>query len=306
VEGTGSYGAGLARFLATQDQLVIEVIRPNRQQRRLKGKSDPLDAEAAARAVLSGEAAGVPKAGNDLVEMIRVLRVARSSAMKARTQAVNVLRALVVTAPPELRQRLADLSTADLFHAAARLRPGMDRTVLGYTKLALRSAGQRCEAFDAELATLDAHLVTLTSQAAPDLLEHRGVGPDTAGALLVAAGDNPERLHSEAAFSMLCGASPVPASSGKTNGRHRLNRGGDRQANAALYRIVIVRMRWDQRTQDYVERRTKEGKTKKDHPLPQALRRPRGLRSTHENQREEPRPRGLTSIGASFWLSPPR
>lgn len=263
VEGTGCYGAGLARFLAAEDQLVIEVIRPNRQTRRRKGKSDPTDAEAAARAVLSGEASGTPKAGDDVVEMIRVLRVVRSSATKARTQAINGLRALVITAPPELRQRLRGLSTKALIAQAARLRPGNDHTVVAHTKLALRLAAQRCEALDSELATLDSHLEELTAEAAPQLVEHYGVGPDTAGALLVAAGDNPGRLRSEAAFSMLCGASPVPASSGQTK-RHRLNRGGDRQANAALYRIVLVRMRWDQRTQDYVERRTKEGKTKKE------------------------------------------
>ncbi len=263
VEGTGCFGAGLARFLVGEDQLVIEVIRPNRQKRRLKGKSDPIDAEAAARAVLSGEASGAPKAGDDLVEMIRVLRVARASAMKARTQAVNVLRAMVITAPPELRQRLRDLSTVTLIRYAARLRPGNERSVVAHTKLALRSAAQRCEALDSELAVLDARLDELTAEAAPELLDHYGVGPDTAAALLVAAGDNPERLHSEAAFAMLCGVSPVPASSGQTN-RHRLNRGGDRQANAALYRIVLVRMRWEQRTQHYVERRTKEGKTKKE------------------------------------------
>ena len=264
VEGTGSYGAGLARFLAAEDQLVIEVIRPNRQTRRRKGKSDPTDAEAAARAVLAGEAAGAPKAGNDFVEMIRVLRIARSSATKARTQAINVLRAIVVTAPPELRERLRDLTTIALIDAAAHLRPGRERTLLSHTKLALRSAGQRCQALDAELAVLDARLDELTAEAAPELLDHYGVGPDTAGALLVAAGDNPDRLRSEAAFAMLCGASPLPASSGQTTNRHRLNRGGDRQANAALYRIVIVRMRWDPKTKHYVERRTKEGKSKKE------------------------------------------
>jgi transposase len=263
VEGTGCFGAGLARFLAAEDQLVIEVIRPNRQTRRQKGKSDPTDAEAAARAVLAGEAAGIPKAGNDLVEMIRVLRVARASAMKARTQAINTLRALVITAPPELRERLRGLSTVALIRAAARLRPGYDYTVLAHTKLALRSAGQRCEALESELAILDARLDELTAEAAPELVELYGVGPDTAGALLVAAGDNPERLRSEAAFSMLCGASPVEASSGQTK-RHRLNRGGDRQANAALYRIVLVRLRYDPRTKDYVERRTKEGLSKKE------------------------------------------
>jgi hypothetical protein len=195
--------------------------------------------------------------------MIRVLRVARSSANKARTQAINVLRALVITAPPELREKLRGLSTTALIATAARLRPGGDRTVAAHNKLALRTAAQRCQFLDAELALLDDRLQELTADAAPALLDHYGVGPDTAGALLVAAGDNPDRLHSEAAFSMLCGASPIPASSGQTN-RHRLNRGGDRQANAALYRIVLVRLRWDPRTQDYLARRTQEGKTKKE------------------------------------------
>jgi len=263
VEGTGCYGAGLARFLAAEGQLVVEVIRPNRQTRRRNGKSDPTDAESAARAVLSGEANGAPKGGDDVVEMIRVLRVARSSANKARTQAINVLRGLVVTAPPELRDRLGGLSSVTLIHTAARLRPGPQHSVVARTKMAMRCVAQRGEALDGELAALDAHLDELTAEAAPDLLEHFGVGTDTAGALLVAAGDNPHRLRSEAAFSMLCGASPVEASSGQTK-RHRLNRGGDRQANAALYRIVLVRMRWDPRTQDYVARRTTEGKTKKE------------------------------------------
>jgi transposase len=261
VEGTGCYGAGLARHLRAEGLLVFEVIRPNRQTRRRKGKSDPTDAEAAARAVLSGEAAGAPKAGNDVVEMIRVLRVARTTAMKARTQAMNALRALVVTAPLELRDRLRDLPGARLAKAASRLRPGPERTTLSATKAALRQLACRHQALTAELEDLDGRLDALTAAAAPRLIATFGVGTDTAGALLVAAGDNPERLHSEAAFSMLCGSSPVEASSGKTV-RHRLNRGGDRQANAALFRIVLVRMRWHQPTRDYVERRTKEGKSK--------------------------------------------
>jgi transposase len=169
--------------------------------------------------------------------------------------------ALIITAPPELRDRLRFLSKVALIRTAARLRPRDDRTVLAHTKLALRSAAQRCEALDGELATLDARLGELNAEAAPGLLDHYGVGPDTTGALLVAAGDNPERFRSEAAFSMLCGASPIEASSGQTK-RHRLNRGGDRQANAALYRIILVRMRHDPRTKEYIARRIKEGKTK--------------------------------------------
>jgi transposase len=261
VEGTGSYGAGLARHLRGAGYLVVEVIRPNRQARRRNGKSDLADATAAARAVISGEANGVPKTADDTVEMIRVLRVARSTAIKARTQAVNSLKSLLVTAPAELREQLHGLTTAKLIATAARLRPGSDATTTTATKTALRSLAGRYGALTAEIDVLDAQLAELTARAAPTLVETFGVGPDTAGALLVAVGDNPERLRSEAAFAMLCGAAPLEASSGKTV-RHRLNRGGDRQANSALYRIVLVRLRHHKPTQEYMARRTEQGKTK--------------------------------------------
>jgi transposase len=263
VEGTGCYGASLARHLRARDLLVVEVMRPNRQTRRGKGKSDSTDAEAAARAVLSAEAAGSPKAGDDLVEMIRVLRVARGSAIKARTQAINALRSLLVTAPPELRDQLRALSTSRLVSKAAQLRPGALGSPLAASKLALRHLARRCQTLEAEISSLDGQLARLTATASPQLIGAFGVGADTAGALLVAAGDNPDRLRSEAAFSMLCGSSPIKASSGKTN-RHRLNRGGNRQANAALHRIVLVRLRYHQATKDYVERRTSEGKSKRE------------------------------------------
>jgi transposase len=222
-----------------------------------------VDAEAAARAVLAGQATAIPKAGSHLVEMVRCLRVARTTASKARTQTANALRALVVTAPAELREQLRDLPIGRLASTAARLRPGPILTTEAATKLALRLLGQRYQALEAELAAVDAELDRLTAQAAPRLRQLYGVGPEIAGALLAAAGDNPERLHSEAAFSMLCGASPIPASSGKTV-RHRLNRGGNRQANTALYRIVVVRLRWHQPTRDYLARRTREGLSKRE------------------------------------------
>jgi transposase len=262
VEGTGCYGAGLNRHLRGRGFLVIEVIRPNRQTRRRKGKSDPVDAEAAARAVLSGEASGVPKAGDDLAEMIRVLRIERHTAMKARTQAINALRALLVTAPSGLRAELRGLSAVKLIPIAARLRPGVEPTVLNTTKHALRGLARRYQHLTTEITDLDHQLDELVAAAQPALLELFGVGTDCAGQFIVTAGDNPDRLRSEAAFSMLCGSSPQPASSGKTTNRHRLNRGGDRQANAALHRVAVVRMAWHQPTRDYVERRTKEGKTK--------------------------------------------
>jgi transposase len=263
VEGTNSYGAGLARFLAGEQVQVVEVCRPNRLTRRHHGKSDPVDAEAAARAVLAGVASAVPKAGTGAVEMIRSLRLVRAGAIKARTQAINTVRGLLVTAPAELRDQLHGLRTADLMRRSARLRPGTCTTPTAAVKLALRSLGQRWQQLNDEIALLDEHLEALVAEAAPAMVATFGISTDTAGAVLVAAGDNPERLHSEAAFAMLCGVAPRDASSGLQR-RHRLNRAGNRQANAALYRTVIVRMRWHAPTRAYVERRTKEGKTKRE------------------------------------------
>ena len=263
VEGTGSYGAGLARYLSAQGVAVVEVDRPNRQNRRRQGKSDPIDAVSAARAALSGEASAVPRSRNGAVEAIRVLRVARSSARHDRTEAINPMRSLVSTAPDELRQQLRDLSGAQLIDQAARLRSGPEMTVVSATKMALRELGQRARYLGGQMDRLTAVLGPLVAATAPALVTRPGLGTDTAGALLVAAGDNPERLRHEASFAHLCGVSPIEASSGKVT-RHRLNRGGDRQANNALWRVVIVRMSNDPGTRAYVERRTKEGKSKRE------------------------------------------
>jgi transposase len=273
VEGTGSYGAGLARFLGSVRVEVVEVDRPNRRTRRRRGKSDPLDAEAAARAVLAKTASGTPKTRTGPVEAIRVLRVARRGAIKARTAASNTLRQLVVTAPEPLRAQLTGLTTDQLIDAASRLRRTTGATqqsavdqladATQATRLALRRLAQRCQQLTAEITAADTDLDTLLNQTAPALLERCGVGPTVAGQLLVTAGDNPHRLHTDASFAALCGAAPIPASSGRTD-RHRLNRGGDRAANSALYTIAIVRMRYHQPTRDYVTRRTAQGLTKKE------------------------------------------
>jgi transposase len=263
VEGTGSYGAALARFLAAQGQVVVEVNRPDRAARRRHGKSDPVDAQAAAKAVQAGDATVVPKAGTGQVEMIRSLRVARQTAMRARTQTINALKALLVTAPAELREQLRGMSVTRLVRAAAGQEPGPITSPLAAAMLALRTLARRHQALSAEIDSLTSELDRLVATAAPKLVALFGVGQDSAGALLVAAGDNPGRLHSDACFSMLCGSSPIQASSGKTT-RHRLNRGGDRQANAALHRIVVVRLCHDQQTKDYMVRRLTEGKTKKE------------------------------------------
>jgi transposase len=205
----------------------------------------------------------VPKAGIGQVEMIRCLRVARATAMRARTQTINTLKELLVTAPAELREQLRGRSATRLVEAAAALEPGPITSPLAAATLALHLLARRHQALSAEIDTHTSQLEELVATAAPELVTRFGIGHDSAGALLVAAGDNPDRLTSEAAFFMLCGASPIPASSGKTI-RHRLNRGGDRQANAALHRIVIVRLRWHQPTRDYMTRRLAQGKTKKE------------------------------------------
>jgi transposase len=263
MEGTGSYGAGLARYLASESCRVVEVNRPNRQTRRRRGKSDPIDAEAAARAVLAGEAHGVAKADTEAVGMVRTLRVARRSALKARTQASNQVQAILVCAPAPLRQELRQLSLPELVQRAASFRPGPMSNATVASKLALRCLAMRHQALTDEIEFLDVELRRLTAVTAPALCRLKGVGADVAGALLVAAGDNPERLRSEASFANLCGASPIPASSGKTN-RHRLNRGGDRIANNALWRIVMVRLATDEQTQNYMIRRTLEGRSKRE------------------------------------------
>jgi len=262
VEGTGTYGAALARHLRVIGVKVVEVDRPDRKSRRARGKSDPLDAYAAARAVLSGSAAVVPKLRDGRVEAIRALRVARSSAVKARSQATNQIKALIVTGPPELREQLRHLRTPKIIAICARLRPGQQ---LGdpeqAAKTALRRLARRHQLLSEEIAEADHEIAQLVGEVAPELLTLLGVGPEVAGQLLTSAGDNPDRITSEAAFAHLCGVAPVPASSGRVH-RHRLNRGGDRHANKALYVVVINRLRYDPRSRAYAERRTQEGLSK--------------------------------------------
>jgi transposase len=264
VEGTGSYGAGLARHLAAAGVRVVEVDRPDRQDRARQGKSDPLDAVSAARAALSGRASGAPRGRDGAVEAVRALMVAKRSARQERTQAINQARALIMTGPEELRARFVRRSPAHLVEAIAALRP-RPGDVPGYaTRVALRELGRRARFLDAQLDRLDELIGPLVTARAPGLLALHGVGPDTAAMLLVAAGDHPERLRSESSWAHLCGVAPIPASSGKTAGRYRLNRGGDRRANSALWRIVIVRMNSHPATRAYADRRSKEGLSKKE------------------------------------------
>ena len=279
VEGTNSWGAGLAAFLRTVAVPVVEVNRPNRATRRRVGKSDPVDAEAAARSALAGHATAIPKTADGAVASIRVLRIARTSAIRQRTDVVRQIKSIIDTAPESLRAELRNLPTPALITTCARCRPtasnAADPTTA--TKLTLRSLARRHANLAEEITALDALLGPLVQAAAPALTACFGVGIEVAGQLLVTVGDNPHRVYSEAALAMLCGAAPIPASSGRTH-RHRLNRGGDRQANAALYRVVIVRMRYHQATRDYVDSpHRRRPLQERDHPLPQALPRPRDL-----------------------------
>lgn len=254
VEGTGAHGAGLARHLGAKGLEVIEVDRPNRQARRVRGKSDTLDAVEAARAVLSGRATGIAKSADGNVEAIRTLLIAKRSGRETRIACLNQIRHLGFCAPEDLRERLRDLPRSRLAGVAASLRPQPNSEPVTFaTKLALRTLGRRVQAIND-----DADLLERT---APSLLALHGVGVDTAAVLLVAAGDNPERLRTEGAWARLCGVAPLPASSGKIT-RHRLNRGGNRQANHALWRVTLTRMSSDAHTRTYVARRLDEGLTK--------------------------------------------
>jgi transposase len=265
VEGTGSYGKQLATLLRHNNITAREVSRPHRKTRRNHGKSDVLDAINAARTVLSGDGTATPKTATGPVESIRALRVVRSGAVKARTAALNELTNLITTAPAELREALRGKRGKALLAACTALEPDLTQLAdpTHGTMLALRSLAERITSLNQQITQLDTHLDRLVSATAPTLTALLGIGTDVAGQLLVTAGDNPERLHSEASFAKLCGVAPLPASSGRTD-RHRLNRGGERQANRALHVVAIVRLRYCPRTQAYLQRRTEQGLTKRD------------------------------------------
>lgn len=263
VEGTGTYGAGLTRFLHRNHIVVVEVSCGDRQARRSHGKSDPVDAVAAARAAQSGKATAQPKARTGSVEAIRALRLVRRSATRDRTGAINQMRALVVTAPDELRETFRGVTINQLVTSAARLRPSDPTTADGAVRFALRELARRVQSLDTEIARINTVLGPLVATTAPALVARHGIGTETAATLLVTAGDNPDRLHSEASFAHLCGSAPIDASSGLIT-RKRLNPRGDRLANEALWRIVLVRMSCDPRTRAYVTRRTAQGKSKRE------------------------------------------
>jgi transposase len=264
IEGTGSYGAGLSRSLLAQGYNVIEVTRPNRQLRYTQGKTDSLDAEGAARSVLSGQATALPKTQTGSSEMIRHLKIARDTAVKSRSQAMVTLKTLIINAPADLRDILDQIrgKIALIRHIAA-FRPGNIDNTLASAKAAMRALARRWLWLHGEIIAHDKELERLVTERAPDLMASHGIATLTVAEMLILVGDDPTRIHSEAAFAKLCGVCPIPASSGKTH-RFRLNRGGNRQANAALYRVAIIRMRSHEPTLAYVKKRTKDGKSKSE------------------------------------------
>ncbi len=225
IEGTGSYGVGLASFLRRRGHTIVEVNRGDRRGRRANGKSDTLDAEAAARSVLAGQARAIPKSADGVCEMIRQVKIGRDTAVKARTQALITLKCIVVNAPAELREQLSQLTDKKLIDRCAALRPGTIDSTTASAKHTLRALARRWLTLAEEISGHDGVLEQLTAAAAPSLRDGFGIGADTAAEMLIVFGDNPERIRSEAAFAKLCGVAPVPASSGKTS-RHRLSRGG--------------------------------------------------------------------------------
>ena len=265
VESTGTYGAGITRHLALSGIPVLEVTGPDPASRRAKGKDDALDAISAAEAARTRRRVQVAKDRSGAVEALRVLRTTRKTAIKCRRAALQQLHNTIVAAPEEVRDQVRNLTRMRRLRtcAAWRLDAVGYRDPVVATKLSLKSLARRILDINDEIAELDRFIVPLVEELAPSLLELEGVGTENAGAVMVAVGDNTDRLRSEASFAMMCGVCPIPASSGKTQ-RYRLNRGGNRQANSALHMVVVCRMRTDERTRAYVARRTLEGLSKRE------------------------------------------
>lgn len=263
VEGTGSYGAGLTRHLAKAGVVVLEVDRPDRSDRRRKGKDDDLDAISAARAALHQRRTVTPKSKDGAVASLQVLRVGRAHAVRERRSALQLMRMTIISAPEELRDQIRNLTRMQLIRTLAAWRPDVSNATDPVTayRVTLKSLARRYLELSDEIADLDELINPIVEALAPQLLQRTGIGIEVAGQMLVTAGGNHDRIKSEAAFAMLCGVAPLPASSGMTQ-RHRLNRGGDRQANRALHLAVISRLRLDPKTQTYVAKKTAQGHSK--------------------------------------------
>jgi transposase len=263
IESTGSYGAGLLRYMQAAHIEVMEVTAPDRHDRRKRGKSDDLDAQNAAHAAFAGHRTVTPRSRDGMVESLRILRVCRKTAVNARRIALQMIQTTIIAAPDGLRDQFRQMTRMQLIRSLAALRPDLSayRDLEAAYRISLKSLARRYLELHDEIADLDVMIRAIVEELAPDLVARNSIGHNSAAQLLLTAGDNPERLKSEASFAALCGVSPVPASSGKII-RHRLNRGGDRAANSALHIIAIGRLRTDEKTQAYVARRVAEGHSK--------------------------------------------
>jgi transposase len=263
IEATGTYGAGLLRYMQKAGIEVLEVTTPDKHDRRKRGKNDDLDAQNAAHAAFAGKRTATPKSRNGMIESLRVLKACRKTAVAARRVALQMIQNTIVCAPDELRELLRKMTRMQLIRTLAAWRPDLTdyRNVTSAYRITLKSLGRRYLELHDEIADLDTMIVALVDELAPNLVARNSIGHESAAQLLLTAGDNVQRLRSEASFAALCGVSPVPASSGKTT-RHRLSRGGDRAANSALHIIAIGRLRTEPRTQAYVAKRIAEGHSK--------------------------------------------
>lgn len=263
VECTGTYGSGLLRYFQSAGLEVLEVTAPDRMERRKRGKSDTIDAECAAHAAFSGIRTVTPKTRDGMIESLRVLKTCRKTAISARRVALQIIHSNIISAPDELREQLRNMTRMQLIRTLGSWRPDASeyRNVTNVYRISLKSLARRYLELHDEIADLDVMIAAIVDELAPELIKRNAIGYESASQLLITAGDNPQRLRSESGFAALCGVSPVPVSSGKTN-RYRLNRGGDRAANSALHIIAIGRLRTDAKTREYVARRVAEGHTK--------------------------------------------
>lgn len=263
VEATGTYGAGLMRYMQSAGVEVLEVSTPDKHDRRKRGKNDDLDAQNAAHAAFTGKRTVTPKSRDGMIESLRVLKACRKTAVAARRVALQMIQNTIICAPDELRESLRKMTRMQLIRTLAAWRPDLTdyRNVVSAYRISLKSLGRRYLELHDEIADLDTMIIAIIDELAPTLVARNSIGHGSAAQLLLTAGDNSERLHSESSFAALCGVSPVPASSGKIT-RHRLNRSGDRAANSALHIIAIGRLRTDPRTKAYMARRIAEGRSK--------------------------------------------
>jgi len=263
IECTGTYGVGLLRYLQQFDIEILEVTSPDKTDRRKRGKDDTIDAENAAHAAFAGIRTVTPKTRDGMVESLRVLKVCRKTAIAARRVALQIIQMNIISAPEAIRESLRTMTRMQLIRTLVAWRPDLSgyRNISTAYKIALKSLARRYLELHDEIADLDAMISVIVDELAPELITGKAIGYESAAQLLITAGDNPERLKSEASFAALCGVNPIPASSGKIY-RHRLNRGGDRAANSALHIIAIGRLRTDARTKEYVEKRVNQGHSK--------------------------------------------